>query len=116
MNTLLLHPNEWDLLLDAGGNIALAKEPYALAQDVASALKLAQGELWYNTAKGVPYLQSILGFRPSTSQLKQYFETATLSVPGVVKAVVRITSFNNRELSGTVTFTDSKGIENNVTL
>ena len=36
-NTLLLDRTVWDLLLDGSGNIAIATEPYATAQDVASA-------------------------------------------------------------------------------
>ena len=39
MNTLYLDPQSWDLVLDAAGNIAMAKGPYAKAQDVASAKK-----------------------------------------------------------------------------
>ena len=38
-STLLLDQTEWDLVLDASGNIALASPPYALAQDVASAVR-----------------------------------------------------------------------------
>jgi hypothetical protein len=39
MNTLFLNPGPWDLTLDASGNIALAAEPYSLAQDAASAIE-----------------------------------------------------------------------------
>ena len=117
MPTLLLDPQNWDLLVDAKHNIAVAAEPYSLSQDVASALKLAQGELWYNVSKGVPYFQSILGFNPRISQLKQYFEEAALSVPGIVKVTVRINSLDNgRKLSGTVNFTTQAGVDGSVTL
>lgn len=105
MNTLLLHPTAWDLLVDASGNIALASNPYAISQDVASACKLALGELWYNTDKGIPYFQSILGYRPSISQLKKEFEQATLSVPEVSTASVNINQYQDRNLSGNVSFT-----------
>ena len=46
MNTLYLDPQSWDLVLDAAGNIAMAKDPYAKAQDVASACRLFSGELY----------------------------------------------------------------------
>ena len=46
MNTLYLDPQSWDLALDVAGNIALAKDPYAKAQDVASAARLFVGELY----------------------------------------------------------------------
>ena len=47
--TLLLDRTTWDLCLDANGNIAMATGPYAIAQDVASAVRL-----WHDTTKGVP--------------------------------------------------------------
>jgi hypothetical protein len=49
--TLLLDRAIWDLSLDANGNIAIATGPYAIAQDVASAVR--RGELRHNTTKGV---------------------------------------------------------------
>lgn len=116
MNTLLLHPTSWDLLLDANHNIAMATEPYALTQDVASACKLEQGELWYNKDVGIPYLENILGYRPSLSQLKKWYQDAALSVPGVVSASVNITAYQDRELTGQLNFTDQNGITNGVTL
>lgn len=109
MNTLLLNPKSWDLLVDANHNIALAKAPYSVSQDVASASKLALGELWYNTSIGIPYFQSILGYRPSLSQLKKEYETAALSVPTVTTASVSINNYENRNLSGVVKFTTTNG-------
>ena len=61
MNTLYLDPQNWDLVLDAAGNIAMAKDPYAKAQDVASACRLFSGELYYDTEKGIPYFEETLG-------------------------------------------------------
>ena len=61
MNTLYLDPQSWDLVLDTAGNIALAKDPYAKAQDVASACRLFAGELYYDTEKGIPYFEETLG-------------------------------------------------------
>lgn len=43
MNTLYLDQESWDLTLDTAGNIALAKDPYAKAQDVASAYRVRTG-------------------------------------------------------------------------
>lgn len=42
-NTVLLNPRTWDLILNSSRSIAMASEPYALAQDVASACKLFKG-------------------------------------------------------------------------
>ena len=38
-STLLLDPDTWDLTVDNNGNIAVAAPPYAVAQDVASAIR-----------------------------------------------------------------------------
>lgn len=109
MKTLLLDNMDWDLLLDINGNIAVASEPYALAQNVASALRLFQGELWYDTRKGIPYFDQVLGYLPPLSLLRSLFMQATMSVPGVVSARVVLAALDNRQLSGQVQFTDHRG-------
>ena len=116
-NTVLLNPKTWDLMLDSSKSIAMASEPYALAQDVASACKLFRGELWYNTDKGIPYFQKILGFRPPMSLLKDEFQKAALSVPNVAKASAQFNIVkNDRKLTGQLNFTDKNGITAGVKL
>ena len=112
--TLLLDRSKWDLVLDSAGNIALASPPYALAQDVASAIKLFLGELWYDSTKGIPYFQKILGHLPPASLLSGYVENAALSVPGVVQARCTLTELTDRKMSGVVNFIDETGAANNV--
>lgn len=110
MDTLLLDRTTWDLVIDAAGNIAMASNPYSLAQDAASAIRLFQAELWYDVAKGVPYWGSILGQSPPPiSLMKAKFETAALTVPGVVQAKCYITSFTVRKIGGQVQVTDTFG-------
>jgi hypothetical protein len=116
MKTLLLDTQAWDLVLDSNGNIALASPPYATAQDVASAMRLFLGELWYDTAQGVPYWQQLLGQNPTSSQISAAFNQAALTVPGVVAASTIITSFAGREVTGQVTFTTSDGTITTVNL
>lgn len=110
MKTLLLNPATWDLLVDAAGNIALADEPYALAQDAASAIKLFQGELWFDTTQGVPYFEQIFGRPPNIPLIKAKFVTAAKTVPGVLAAVVFITAFEDRGIRGQVQVTNSTGV------
>lgn len=114
MTTLLLDQSTWDLVVDATGNIALASSPYSLAQDVASACRLFLGELWYNTNKGVPYNEEILGKLPTEDALKQYLINAALSVENVTSADVVINSFDGRSLSGSIVFVDNLGNTQNV--
>lgn len=109
MKTMLLDPATWDLMLDASGNLALASDPYSQAQDAASAIKLFRGELYYDTTKGVPYYQSILGKIPNISFMKAQFEAAALTVPGVVTAQCFITNFQNRQIAGQVQIRNKAG-------
>lgn len=114
MKTLLLDQSEWDLVLDLAGNIALADAPYAVAQDVASNVRLFSGDLWYDTARGLPYLDDILGNRPSLAFLKTEIEAAALSVPTVVQARCLFAQFSDRTLTGQVQIIDATGAINNV--
>ena len=114
-NTLLLDQTQWDLVIDSAGNIAMATPPYALAQDVASAVRLFLGELWYATTKGIPYFEDVLGHLPPPSLLMGYIEKAALTVPGVVSAQCVISTFEGREVTGQIQFIDETGAANGVT-
>jgi hypothetical protein len=116
MKTLLLDNTEWDLLLDAGGNLAIATDPYSLAQDVASALKLFAGELWYDTSQGVPYFADVLGRTPPITYFQELMTKAAMSVPGVVSAECTIQAFENRTVTGQVLFRTSTGQTGTVSL
>lgn len=109
MKTLLLDIVVWDLVLDAKGNIAVAEDPYAPAQDASSAIRTFQGECWYNTTLGVPYFQQVLGKLPATSLMKQLFVAAARTVPGVVSAKCFIAALTNRGVTGQVQITDENG-------
>lgn len=114
MKTLLLAQDTWDLVLDLSGNIALAAEPYAVAQDVASAVRVFAGELWYDTGDGIEYFGQILGERPNLQFLKTRIEAAALKVPTVVKARCLFASFSDRVLTGQIQIIDATGAANNV--
>lgn len=109
MDTLLLDRSTWDLVLDADGNIAVASDPYSLAQDAASAIKTFRGECYWDASLGVPYLQQVFsGAPPSVSQLKALFVASALTVPGVADAQVFLTFASDRIVSGQVQVTSSK--------
>lgn len=118
MNTLLLDTVAWDLVLNAAGNIAMAMPPYARAQDVASAIRLFAGELWYDTTKGIPYFEEILGRAPPAAIFEDYMVRAALTVPGVVSATCTIEALDRstRKLTGAVTFTSDDGTTNTVSI
>ena len=108
-STLLLDPQTWDLTIDASRNIAVAAEPYALAQDAATAIRTFEGEVYYNKADGVPYWAQILSFAPPVSLLKAKFVQAAMTVPDIVSAKVFIASIKDRTVRGQVQITDASG-------
>lgn len=109
MKTLLLAVDTWDLCLDANGNLAIAQEPYQLAQDVASAIRAVKGEVYYDTTQGVDYFGKIFGKTPPTTVFQEMMVAAALTVPGVVSATCVISSFMDRTVTGQVQFKDSNG-------
>lgn len=108
-STLLLDQGAWDLVADNSGNIAMATEPYSQAQDAASAIKLFSGELYWNTALGIPYFDQILGKSPPLSLMKAYFNEAALSVPGVEISQTFITYWRGRLVRGQVQIQNEDG-------
>jgi hypothetical protein len=115
MKTLLLDNTSWDLVLDAGGNIALADNPYAIAQDVASAVRTFSGECWYNTSLGLPYWDKILGKYPPLPFVASKITEAALQINEVAQANTVFTEFKDRKLTGQVQIIDVNGVSNGVT-
>ena len=113
-NSLLLDQTAWDLVLDVNGNIALAKTPYSVAQDVASAIRTFLGECWYDTSLGLPYWQQILGEFPPLQYIAEQIQNEALTIPNVVAAQATFTSFKNRSLVGQVQIIDTDGAINNI--
>lgn len=113
-STFLLDQSQWDLVLDANGNIAMASPPYALAQDVASAVRTFLGEVYYDTTQGIWSTDvngKTLGKLPPTALLTELINQTALTVPGVVTVQTFITSFKDRAVTGNIQFVD----ENNET-
>lgn len=108
--SLLLDLTDWDLVVDAARNIAVCTEPYRLGQDAATAIKLFEGELWYDTAKGVPYWAQILGHSSPMPLAKAKFQDAALTAKGVASAQVFINSVKDRILTGQVQVSDGAGL------
>lgn len=114
MNTLILAQDTWDLFIDMSGNIAMAADPYSIAQDVASAIRTFTGDLWYDQTRGIPYMERIIGHAPSLQYLRTQVESAALSVPGVVQAQCGFVALEDRVLRGQCKIIDTTGAENNV--
>ena len=102
MNTLYLTTDNWDLTVDAAGNIAMAEAPYALAQDAASAIRTFKGEVYYDTTQGIPYFSEIFASPPPLELYRAQCVAAALSVPDVESAKVFFAGVTNRQLNGQV--------------
>lgn len=110
MKTLLLSLDQWDLVKDALGNIAVASNPYSIAQDVASAARTFRAECWYDRTLGLPYFERILGKAPPLGFLKSEYVAAALSVPEVASARVFLAGYGaDRVLTGQIQITTTSG-------
>ena len=101
----------WDLALNSAGNIIVATGAYAIAQNVASAVRVFQGECWYDATKGVPYSQQILGQTPSYQLMKARFASAAASIRGVGSITTYLTGPDraHRGVGGQMQITTSDG-------
>ena len=108
-HTLLLNPKSWDLQLDAGGGIAVALDAYAIAQDVANAIRLFTNDAYYDAEKGIPHFAIELKLRPALSVLRARCKQAAEAVDGVANAEIIDLTLNNRVLSGDIRLTLKDG-------
>lgn len=109
MRSLLLRPDTWDICLDAEGNIAVASDPYAMAQDVACEARTFFGGCYFDTTRGIYYFEQILGHFPPLEAVRAQYVAAALTVPGVVSAQCFFSGLSGRRLSGQIQVTDGSG-------
>lgn len=113
--TLLLDQSIWDICLDVSNNLALTSPPYAVAQDVASAVKTFIGEVWYDTTLGLPYFQQVLGHKPPLALVALQIEEAALAVPGVTSALATLAlDADVGTIVGNVVVIDQSGVAQTV--
>lgn len=97
--SLALNEN-WDLCLDAFGNIATCNEDDAICQDVACALRLFTKDSYFDPQKGIPYFDIALGKRPFESLVRSELTKTAKGVYGVIDAAItHYEVTKNRELS-----------------
>lgn len=89
MYTLLLN-NQWDIQLDANGNIATTNGAYAIAQNCANAVRLYTNDAYFDRQRGIPHKQVELGNKATVSRsvLTNRIKKACLAVTGVISAEV----------------------------
>jgi hypothetical protein len=114
MDTLFLNPDDWDLDVDAAGNIAVSSLYYAIAQDVASQGLVWRGEPPFATNDGIPYEGSILGLRPSNAEMAAWYKVEAEKVPGVASATAILRYNTDRSVTGQIQITTDDGAVINV--
>lgn len=115
--SMLLNTDTWDLQLDDFGNIAQTENPYAVAQDVATACSTFAGECWYDTNLGLPYYEKILGHWPGTQYVNTKLQTEAKKLPYVQSATCSIIiGQSDRKASGVMVITDTNNVESTIQL
>lgn len=111
-HTLYLNPDSWDITLDSSGRIARSTQAYAIAQNVANAVRLFTGEAFFAMDEGIPHFDIELGkTRPALSVLRARMREAALNVEGVQDAQVNINTpvSAERKLTGEILLTVADG-------
>ncbi|WP_147196061.1 hypothetical protein [Pantoea sp. CCBC3-3-1] len=110
-----LETASWDLSLDDSGSIAITKNPYAVAQDVACACSTFLGEVWYDTTLGIPYYQRILGHWPGTQLINTKYASEAKKLDYVQSAFCTTTVGNgDRAATGVMTITDTNNVTSTI--
>lgn len=111
-HTLLLDA-DWDITVDAGGNIATVSDAYAIAQNVANAVRLFTDDAYFNADRGIPHFNIELGHKPPYSILRTRILEAARAVEGVADAAVTFDR-DKRVLGGEILLTLTDGTTANV--
>lgn len=117
-NDTLALSQDWDLDLDASGNLRTVGDAtpeiqtgpgMRLAQDVASRLRAWRGEVWFDTQQGVDYAR-YLGRAPAILELRSDMQSEALRVPLCATALADIAlDRSSRAVGGTITLSDLSG-------
>lgn len=109
-HTLYLQPDSWDITLDSSGRIARSTQAYAIAQNVANAVRLFTGEAFFAMDEGIPHFDIELGkTRPALLVLRARMREAALNVEGVLDAQITLDDVQDRKLTGEILLTVADG-------
>ena len=74
---------DWDLQLNAEGNLILAHDDYAIAQNCANEIRLFTNDAYFQQLNGIAWFESQLGKPLEESLIKSEIRDACLRVDGV---------------------------------
>ena len=105
-HTLYLTPDNWHITLDSSARLQTSAAAYAIAQNVANAVRLFTGEAFFAMDEGIPHFEIELGYtRPALSVLRARIREAALNVEGVLDAAVNLDGVRDRKLTGEILLT-----------
>lgn len=118
MHTLYLNPSNWDITLDSSGRLEHSAGAYAVAQNVANAVRLFTNDAFFAKDEGIPHFDIELGRKPSPALLRARIRAAALNVEGVKAAAVTLDEIQpDRKISGIIELTVTDGVkETSVTI
>lgn len=103
MQSLLLDNGTWDLVVDANRNLAVCTAPYAVLQDVATAVRIWLGEVLYDVRLGIGYDTDIFTNASNAVVLAREVERIASEVAGVTAAQCTLTRpGQKRRLTGVI--------------
>lgn len=109
--------DDWDITLDADGDILVIEGGAAVAMDVACACQVFLGECYYDNTLGIPYQTNILGKAFSGSYLAQKLQNEAKKITAVNDAVATVTiNRTTRKVNATIRVTTTEGDEVEVNL
>lgn len=115
--SLYLNPDNWDIELDGKGNLRTTDNPYACAQDVATACSTLRGECIYNATAGIPYFENIMGVQPGAGAVQTYLENEAMRLPYIAQASATVISNSGtRASTGVIVVVDTNGTEYTVNM
>ena len=85
-HTLMLDPDEWDLILDDGGQIVDTAGAYGIGRSVAHAGRRCTGGAYYFRVRGIVDLPLDLGRKLNKRMICAEYESAAVGVDGVLSA------------------------------
>lgn len=112
----LMLNDDWDLEIDKAGKIKTVSDEYAIAQNVANAVRLFKGEAFYEPDRGIPHFETTFGRKVSMSVILSRLNTAAKSVDEVVDAETTLESEGGRIVGGDIEIMTSEGVTVDVAL
>lgn len=109
--SLFLNQVSWDLELDDFRNIKTINLSDAIAQNVATRVRVFKGGEYFDADIGIPYFNVIEKNLP-INFLSALIEQESLKVDHVVSSRAELSLDNSRLVTGSLLFTDDLGGEN----